>query len=113
VGCRLSSASDHTVDVTKNYKLLGVKTCFDVSVETGKIACVVLVASRFLLYDPCSSKKLAGSDRSNLSRLMCRRKLGWSPQMTAKPGEFLETNEVPMGVYKIVSVDDMALSRGR
>jgi hypothetical protein len=45
VGCRLSSASDHTVDVTKNYKLLGAKTCFDVSVETGEIACVVLVES--------------------------------------------------------------------
>jgi hypothetical protein len=45
VGCRLSSVSDHTVDVTKNYSLLGAKTCFDVSVETGEIATVVLVES--------------------------------------------------------------------
>jgi hypothetical protein len=40
VGCQLSSALDHTVDVTKNYSLPGAKTCFDVSVETGKIATV-------------------------------------------------------------------------
>jgi hypothetical protein len=45
VGCRLSSASDHTVDVTRNYNLPGAKDCFDVSVETGEIATVVLVES--------------------------------------------------------------------
>jgi hypothetical protein len=66
------------------------------------------MASCFLFYDPCPSKKLAGSNRSNLSLLMCQVKIGWSPWMTAKLGKFFDTREVSIGVYKIVLVDNMS-----
>jgi len=46
VGTKLSAAQDHTSDTAKNYqKSLGCNYIWDVAVETGEIACAVLVKS--------------------------------------------------------------------
>jgi hypothetical protein len=43
VGCSLSMAQDHTMEVVKNYKSSEVKACWTVCNENGEIACAILV----------------------------------------------------------------------
>jgi hypothetical protein len=47
VGCKSMFAQDHTMEVVKNYrsKEMGAYACWDCAVETGEIACAVLVPS--------------------------------------------------------------------